>query len=69
MNLSSLIFWSLTVITALVETHHIDVVQRAILRAQARLIFESRTNTWGKPKLFTTPRSKQNYIGEDFDFR
>jgi hypothetical protein len=50
MNLTNLIFWSASVITALVGVHNIDSIQRAIWKAQARIIYESRTETWGSPR-------------------
>lgn len=50
MNLTNLIFWSASVITALAGVHNIDSIQRAIWKAQARIIYESRTETWGSPK-------------------
>lgn len=59
MNLMNLILWSAGLITALSGVHNIDAIQRAILKAQARLIYESRTETWGSPKFLPTdPKSK-----------
>ena len=52
MNLTNLIFWSLSIITAIAGVQNIDVIQRSILRAQAHLVYESRTATWGSPKVF-----------------
>jgi len=52
MNLGNLIFWSAGVITALAGIYNIDSIQRAIYKAQARIIYESRTETWGSPKFF-----------------
>lgn len=51
MNFTSLIFWSVTIVTGLVGTYRIDVVQKAILTAQVKLIYLSRTDTWGTPKV------------------
>lgn len=50
MNLTSLIFWSVSFMTTLAGVHNIDSIQRAIWKAQARIIYESRTETWGSPK-------------------
>jgi len=50
MNLGNLIFWSASIITALAGIHNIDSIQQAIWKAQARLIYESRTETWGSPQ-------------------
>lgn len=59
MNLTNLIFWSASVITVLAGVHNIDSIQRAILKAQARIIYESRTETWGSPK-FLSNEQKAN---------
>ena len=50
MNLTNLILWSAGIITAWIGAHNIDSIQRTFLKAQARLIYESRTETWGSPK-------------------
>lgn len=50
MSLTNLIFWSASVITALAGVHNIDSIQRTIWKAQARIIYESRTEMWGSPK-------------------
>ncbi len=50
MNLTNLILWSAGIITAWIGAHNIDSIQRTILKAQAQLIYESRTETWGSPK-------------------
>ncbi|NUN06797.1 MAG: hypothetical protein HUU57_13670 [Bdellovibrio sp.] len=52
MNLTSLIFWSLTLVTGLAATYNIEVIQMAILKAQAEIVYESRTATWGSPRFF-----------------
>ncbi|KHD87213.1 MAG: hypothetical protein OM95_15640 [Bdellovibrio sp. ArHS] len=50
MNLSGLIFWSATVIAGLTGMYNMEGIQRAIWRAQARILYESRTETWGSPR-------------------
>jgi hypothetical protein len=50
MNLSNLIFWSATFIIGLTGVYNIEGIQRAVWRAQARLLYESRTETWGSPQ-------------------
>ena len=50
MNLSNLIFWAVVMITGLLGTYNINSLQKAIWRAQAQLVYESRTATWGSPK-------------------
>ncbi|WP_413575557.1 hypothetical protein ACLVWU_14545 [Bdellovibrio sp. HCB290] len=49
MNLTNLIFWSLSIITVLAGVHGIDAIQRVIWRAQVKIIYESRTERWGSP--------------------
>ncbi|WP_415062650.1 hypothetical protein [Bdellovibrio sp.] len=61
MNLTNLILWSTGIITALAGVHNIDFIHRTILKAQAQLIYESRTETWGSPKfLFQEPKGKKS---------
>lgn len=54
MNFNNLVIWSTGIITALAGVHNIDAIQRGILKAQARLVYESRTETWGSPKFLIT---------------
>lgn len=58
MSLTNLIFWSASVVTALTGIQKIDYIQRSILKAQARLVYESRTETWGSPS-FLSPKGKE----------
>lgn len=51
MNFSNLIFWAVTVITGLLGAYKIGAIQRMVWRAQAKVIYESRTATWGTPKM------------------
>lgn len=60
MNLTNLIFWSLTIITGLAGTYNIDAIQMAIRKAQAKLVYESRTATWGSPRFFKNESSPSN---------
>ncbi len=50
MNFTNLILWSAGIVMALAGAKNIDTIQRSILKAQARLIYESRTETWGSAK-------------------
>lgn len=52
MNLTNLILWAASIITVLAGVQNIDTIQQGILKAQARLVYESRTETWGSPKFF-----------------
>lgn len=49
MSLTNLIGWSVGIIMALSGIHNIDTIQRAVWKGQDRLIYESRTETWGSP--------------------
>lgn len=60
MNLSNLIFWSIGIISTWTGVYHIDDIHRGILKAQAKLIYESRTETWGSPKLLKTKEQNQS---------
>lgn len=60
MNFTNLIFWSVTIISGMAGTYHIDVVQKAIWSAQAKLIYQSRTETWGIPKVLVPSADSRN---------
>ncbi len=55
MGLDKLAIWSLSIITALAGVFNIDTIHREIIKAQARILFESRTEAWGSPRFFDTP--------------
>lgn len=54
MNLDKLITISVAVVLALLVTMNISEIQTWIWRSQAKLIYESRTETWGSPRFFPT---------------
>jgi len=58
MNLDKLINISVGVIFALSLTMNLDKIQTLIWRAQAKLIYESRTETWGSPRFFPRQSDK-----------
>ena len=49
MNLTNLILWSATIIAGLTGAFKIEAIQMAVWKAQAKIIYESRTETWGSP--------------------
>ncbi len=51
MNFTNIILWSFTFVSMWAVGNHVDDIHTAILKAQARLIYESRTETWGSPRL------------------
>lgn len=59
MNLDKLITISIAVVFALSLSINLDKVQTLIWRAQAKLIYESRTETWGSPRFFPRESDKQ----------
>ncbi|GEM_PF-809574 len=60
MNLDKLIAIAAGVVLALSITMNLDKVQTLIWRAQAKLIYESRTETWGSPRFFPRESDRQN---------
>ncbi len=50
MNLTNLILWSFAIVSMWAVGSHVDDIHTAILNAQAKLIYESRSETWGSPK-------------------
>lgn len=58
MNLDKLITISIAVVFALSASMNLDKVQTLIWRAQAKLIYESRTETWGSPRFFPREQVK-----------
>ncbi len=68
MNLEKLFTWIIGVVIAFAATGQLDVLQAWVWRAQAKVIYESRSSTWGSPRFFrikpgdsaTKVKSKQN---------
>lgn len=52
MNLSKLFVIVIGIVAAFSSIGQLDVLQTWIWRAQAKLIYESRTETWGSPRFF-----------------
>lgn len=52
MNLEKLFTWIIGVVIAFAATGQLDVLQAWVWRAQAKVIYESRTSTWGSPRFF-----------------
>lgn len=59
MNLNKLVILSAGIVLALSATMNLNQLQTWIWRAQARLIYESRTETWGSPRFFPRESDKQ----------
>lgn len=50
MNLTNLVFWSFAILSSWAVGTHVDDIHTAILKAQVKLIYASRSETWGSPK-------------------
>lgn len=56
MNLDKLFAFAIAVVIGWAEVGQLDFLQNWIWKAQAKLIYESRTETWGSPRFFPTPK-------------
>lgn len=54
MNLDKLMAWVVAVVLLFAGTGNLDVLQKWVWKAQAKVIYESRTSTWGSPRFFNT---------------
>jgi hypothetical protein len=52
MNLDRLWDFVIPVVMGFAITGNLDQIQRWVWMAQARLVYESRTETWGSPRFF-----------------
>ncbi len=65
MNLDKLFSWIAVVVIAFAIVGKLDVLQAWIWRAQAQVVYQSRTSTWGSPRFFPvakTPASAPKQI-------
>lgn len=67
MNLDKLFSWIAGIVIAFAVVGKLDVLQEWVWRAQAQVVYESRTSTWGSPRFFpanktslTVPRKISN---------
>lgn len=58
MNLSNLIWWCIGLIISWAGVQNIDAIHRTVLIAQAKLVYESRTATWGSLRFLTDQDSQ-----------
>ena len=54
MNLDRLMTWILGIVVAAAAVGQLDRLQKWIWQAEAKVIYESRTSTWGSPRFFAT---------------
>lgn len=52
MNIDKLATWGMGIIIAAALTGQLDRLQLLIWKAQSKVIYESRTETWGSPRFF-----------------
>lgn len=52
MNLEKLITWIAGIVIAFSAAGKLDVLQAWIWRAQAKVVYESRSSNWGSPRFF-----------------
>ena len=57
MNLDKLFSWITGVVIACAAVGQLDALQNWVMRSQAKVIYESRTSTWGSPRFFPSPIS------------
>lgn len=59
MNLDKLMVISAGIVAALLLSMNLQELQVLIWRAQAQVIYRSRTETWGSPRFFPRDSEKQ----------
>lgn len=60
MNLDKLFIWIAGLVLAIAASGQLDTFQAWVWKAQAKVIYESRTSTWGSPRFF----KQQNDLNE-----
>ena len=73
MNFDNLITWVAGIVLAAALTGHIDDLQLWIWKAQAKVVHDSRTSTWGSPRFFgptysetSKPQAATHSTNQDF---
>ena len=54
MNLDKLMALVIKVVLLFAGTGNLDVLQKWVWKAQAQVVYESRSSTWGSPRFFKT---------------
>ncbi len=52
MNIDAVVKWATGVVLSFAAMGQIDALQAAIWRAQAQVLYESRSSAWGSPRFF-----------------
>ncbi len=58
MNLDKLFAWVVGIVIVFAAAGQLDVLQSWVWRAQAKVIYESRSSNWGSPKFFPTQKAE-----------
>lgn len=58
MNLDRLMAWVVGVVMLFATTGNLDSLQKWIWRAQAKVVYESRSSSWGSPRFFPSDMKK-----------
>ncbi len=60
MNLEKLFIWITGIVITFASTGQLDVLQAWVWRAQAKVIYESRSSNWGSPRFFNQSTAKES---------
>jgi hypothetical protein len=67
MNLDRISSWAAAIVLAFATVGRLSAFQNWIWKAQARVIHESRTSTWGSPRFW--PAEKMDHQSRDINLR
>lgn len=56
MNLDKLFAWIVWVVLVFAASGQLDLLQAWVWQAQAKIIYDSRSSTWGSPRFFSTSK-------------
>ena len=59
MNLEKLMTWIVGIVIAFSAAGKLDILQTWIWKAQAKVIYESRSSNWGSPRFFQRSNSQE----------
>lgn len=65
MNLDKLFAWAVGIVIAFALTGQLDTLQAWIWKSQARVIYESRSSSWGSPRFFYEPNAKRSTLSKN----
>ncbi len=57
MNFDKLFSWTAGIVIACATVGQLDTLQNWVWRAQAKVIYESRSSQWGSLRFFVTPNT------------